>query len=146
MRALKATLAAFCLVLLLSAPASAYDKNVDQATATAIQDVINSQIEAFRRDDAKAAFAHASPAIQHMFGNAENFIQMVRQGYQAVYRPRYVEFSHLAQVESNRFVQHVVLEGPDGVMVMAVYGMLRDRKGTWRINGVVTAQLPRKSA
>ncbi len=146
MRALKAALAAFSLVVLLSAPVSAYDRNVDPATAEAIKDVINSQLDAFQRDDAKAAFAHASPAIQHMFGNAENFIAMVRQGYQAVYRPRYVEFSHLARVESNRFVQHVVLEGPDGVMIMAVYRMLRDRKGTWRINGVYTAKLPRQSA
>ena len=44
---------------------------VSAADQAAIRDVIQSQVEAFRRDDGAAAFGYASPSIQGMFGRSE---------------------------------------------------------------------------
>ena len=52
------------------------------------------QQEAFRHDDAAAAYAEAAPAIRSIFSSAETFIGMVRQGYAPVYRNRRFEFAH----------------------------------------------------
>jgi len=98
-----------------------------------IRDVINRQIEAFRRDDAAAAFAFASPTIQEMFGTAANFLSMVRQGYPKVYRPRELRFGKLEAVDG-KLLQRVLVTGPDGTLVTAVYEMI-EIDGRWRING-----------
>ena len=56
--------------------------------------VINAQLEAFRRDDANAAYSLAAPEIRSLFRTPGEFMRMVRTGYKAVYRPRSVRFLH----------------------------------------------------
>lgn len=107
----------------------------------AIRGVIESQLEAFRRDDGEGAFAHASPNIRAMFGDAATFLRMVRTGYPPVYRPREVEFRSLA-VEDGRLTQRVLLVGPDGAPVIARYFMERQADGSWRIGGCVLESAP----
>lgn len=71
-------------------------KPVDNEVKTQTQRVIESQLQAFARDDAEAAFAHASPAIQSQFKTPQRFMAMVQQGYRVVYRHqtvRYVAFA-----------------------------------------------------
>ena len=70
---------------------------------------------------------------------------MVRTSYQAVYRPRKVEFRDLAP-ETGRLVQRVLLVGPDGVPVVAVYLMQQQPDGTWRIDGCVFERPPEAAA
>ena len=69
-----------------------------------------------------------------MFGTAANFLDMVRRGYQPVYRPRSVEFATLG-VEDGVVVQRVELIGPDGLAYTARYSMERQADGLWRISG-----------
>ena len=104
--------------------------------AAAIRAVISDQLAAFRRDDGEAAFAFAAPAIREKFGDAANFLRMVREGYGPVYRPREVEFGALS-AEDGRLVQRVLLVGPDGVPVTALYFMERQPDGSWKISGCV---------
>ena len=52
------------------------------------QRVIAGQIEAFRADDGPAAYGYAAPAIKKIFPSPEIFMEMVRNGYRPVYRPR----------------------------------------------------------
>jgi hypothetical protein len=107
----------------------------------AIRSVIERQLDAFAHDDGEAAFGFASPAIRGMFGSAEIFMAMVREGYRPVYRPRSVSFNQL--VEANgALVQLVDLVGPDGVPVTAAYEMLLLPDGTWRINGCTLLRGP----
>lgn len=101
---------------------------------TAIREVIQAQVDAFRRDDGAAAFALASPGIQQMFGTPEIFMDMVRQGYQPVYRPRRFEFEGIVTLGSQP-AQMVAVVGPDGRSVVAVYPMKRLPDGSWRIDG-----------
>ena len=104
------------------------------ADRAAIRDVIEAQVEAFRRDDGEAAFSLASPTIRRMFGTAEIFMDMVRQGYQPVYRPRRFDFDGIVSVEGQP-AQKVDVVGPDGRPVIAIYPMTRLPDGSWRIDG-----------
>ncbi|SME93789.1 protein of unknown function [Tistlia consotensis] len=120
--------------LLAAAPARAQD-------AEAIRAVIGQQLDAFRRDDGGAAFSYASPGIQARFGNAATFMEMVRAGYPAVYRPLEVEFRKLS-LEDGKAVQEVYFVGADGKAALALYLMERQPDGSWRINGVRMVALP----
>ncbi len=104
------------------------------ADRQAIQTVINNQMAAFKRDDADQAFSFAAPSIQRMFGSAETFIAMVRQGYQPVYRPSQVRFADLAY-QDGVLIQTVRMVGPDGAPVTALYSMEQQADGSWKIAG-----------
>ena len=108
---------------------------------TDIQKVISDQIAAFQRDDGVEAFSYASPGIRRMFGDAENFMRMVRQGYPSVYRPQSFEFQEVVEIEG-RLVQDVLFVGPSGEVEIGSYLMERQPDGSWRINGVVMRKAP----
>lgn len=101
----------------------------------AIRKVIESQLEAFRRDDAAGAFAFASPKIQEIFGDPATFMAMVQAGYQPVYRPRRFAFQDLKELRGQP-AQEVFFVGPDGKEVLGIYVMDRQPDGRWRIDGV----------
>jgi hypothetical protein len=110
-----------------------------QDAAAAVRAVIERQLDAFRRDDAAEAFSYATPGIRDMFGSPDNFLLMVRAQYQAVYRPRSVEFRDF-YVMHGEARQVVALVGPDGQPVHAVYHVQRQPDGAWRINGCVLVE------
>lgn len=132
MRALAAL--AFAFGVLLSLAVSAQDSALTEQDRTQIRAIIGKQVEAFRADDEAAAFGYASPAIQRMFGTPELFMDMVRQGYQPVYRPRVFDFREIVTLDGEP-AQKVHVVGPDGRPVTAYYPMLRMPDGSWRING-----------
>ncbi|OUL34351.1 DUF4864 domain-containing protein [Nostoc sp. 106C] len=109
---------------------------ITDSDSVAIRYVIERQLEAFQKDDTAGAFAFASPEIQAQFRNPENFIQMVRLGYPAVYRPRSVFFDKITTIHG-KITQLVLLLGPDGVPVRALYLMQKQSDTTWKINGCV---------
>lgn len=137
----------FLAFLLLSAilstalvmPASGQTTDLPEADGNAIVAVIQSQLSALQADQAVKAFSYASPGIQSMFGTPDRFMQMVRSGYPAVYRPREVRFLDLV-IEQGRLAQRVLFVGPDGVPVLAYYYMERQPDGSWRISGVTLRQ------
>ncbi len=119
------------VMLSLALPAAAQVSPSDQ---TAIRDVIEGQLEAFRRDDGDAAFGYAAPSIRNMFGSSETFMDMVRQGYRPVYRPRVFEFREIVTLHG-MVTQKVHVIGPDGRPVTAFYPMTQQPDGSWRIEG-----------
>lgn len=120
------------LILGLAMPLCAQD--LSAADRSAIRDVIRSQVDAFQRDDGERAFGYASPSIRGMFGTSDVFMDMVRQGYQPVYRPRVFDFREIVTLHG-QVTQKVHVVGPDGRPVTAYYPMVRLPDGTWRING-----------
>lgn len=107
---------------------------VTDSDSTAIRFVIEQQLQAFQQDNADEAFAFASPEIRTQFQTAENFLKMVKTGYLPVYRPRSVLFENITTIQGN-ITQLVLLMGPDGVPVRALYLMSKQPEGIWRING-----------
>jgi hypothetical protein len=99
-----------------------------------IRAVINRQIDAFRRDDARGAFALVSPDVQEAFGTPERFLDVVRVSYRAVYRPTHVAFLGLTVIGPDA-VQQVELTDRSGKLWHAYYAMQRLKDGSWRTNG-----------
>ena len=126
------------LLILLTGDLSAHAST----EADRIQGVISAQIEAFRKDDRDAAFAIATPEIQAKFRDAANFMRMVAGAYPQVYRPRNVVFLDLVEGDA-RLVQRVLITGPEGRAVLALYEMQKI-DGAWRINGCVLTAPPEK--
>ena len=136
----------FALMALLSLPATAraQDASSGPSDAAAIRAVISAQLDAFQHDDGNAAYSYASPTIQTLFHDADTFMEMVRTGYQPVYRARDVEFRDLGPI-GGRLVQQVYMVGPDGKPVLALYEMQKQPDGSWKINGCYLTQPPDQS-
>jgi hypothetical protein len=127
--------AALALIAALgSASAAAQQAPISEADRSAIRSIIEGQEDAFRRDDGATAFGYASPAIREMFGTPDVFMDMVRQGYPMVYRPRLFDFAEIV-MKDGRPTQKVRVIGPDGRHHTAFYPMTQLPDGTWRIDG-----------
>lgn len=107
-----------------------------------IRAVITAQVDAFRADDGKAAFAIAAPEIQKKFRDAPTFLAMVAAAYPQVYRPAKIVFLDLVEADG-KLVQRVLMTGPKGQTVMALYDMVQI-DGQWRINGCALVAAPGK--
>lgn len=102
--------------------------------AGSAQAVISSQIEAIGRDDADAAYSYAAPAIQGLFTRPDIFMNMVRQGYAPLVRPKRVEFGKSAGSDG-KIAQHVHIVDSDGVAWEALYTLEQQPDGTIKITG-----------
>jgi Domain of unknown function (DUF4864) len=118
------------LLISLAAPARAVD---DVAAA---QGVIRSQVEAFSRDDAAAAYSHAAPAIQEIFPQADIFMSMVRSLYAPVYRHKSFDFGE-ARVSDGTIAQRVHIVDADGIPWEALYTLELQPDGSVKITGCV---------
>jgi hypothetical protein len=123
----------------IRAPAAA-DAGLANRDQAAIRTTIESQLAAFQRDDGAAAFSYAAPSIQEKFGTPENFMAMVRIGYEPVYRPREVEFHEIAVLEDGP-TQEVLLVDRNGIAYLAYYLMQQQPDGRWLINGCVLRRI-----
>ena len=109
-------LALLGLIVGLAVAAQAQQPDVSPSDQTAIREVIQGQVDAFRRDDGAAAFGYASPMIQGMFGQSDVFMEMVRQGYRPVYRPQVFDFREIVEM-NGEIAQKVHVVGPDGCLL-----------------------------
>ena len=117
--------------------ASGADPKVSKAEWQAIKRVISEQLTAFKSGNGGKAFGYATPAIQAQFGDAENFLAMVRGAYAALLEARYTEFLEGAVIDGV-IVQPLRLIAPDNTVRVALYTMEKQR-GNWRISGCVIA-------
>ena len=109
-------IAVILLVLLGSVTGKADQKD----SAAAMRSVIQTQLDAFARNDAVKAYAQASPRIRSIFPTTEHFMTMVRQEYSALIAPAVVSFLGVID-HSGRPVFQVLVEGRDGRRWMAFY-------------------------
>jgi len=122
--------ASLLAVLAAFAPARADD-------AASARDVIESQINAFLSDDMDAAYSFAAPAIKQLYPDQSRFFDMVKRGYEPVYRPGNFAFGRSkAAADGAGIVQEVIIQGPDGQDWTALYSLERQPDGTLKINGV----------
>ena len=129
------------LVALLLLPTSNATRAQGTGESAAIRAVIASQLQAFGRDDGPGAFAFASPTIRSKFQTPEIFMDMVRRHYAPVYRPSEVSFQDLLAGPRGP-VQEVLLVGPGGEVVKALYFMQQQPDASWKINGVQLVKAP----
>ena len=103
----------------LAPAAFAADPAVPVPSAKAVQLIVRAQLDAFANDDAKRAFSYAALTIQQMFGNPDNFLDMVRTTYPVVYRPKSVTFL-TPKPQGKEIVQPVHMTDDQGASWLAV--------------------------
>ena len=110
-----------------------------------IRRIISAQIAAFGIDDAEGAFSFAAPRIASKFGSPEQFLRMVREHYDPVYRPREVAFREIDE-RGDLPAQIVLVVDQQGEAHIALYPMERQDDGTWRIAGCLLRPAPDDAA
>jgi hypothetical protein len=105
----------------------------------AAQSIIQSQEEAFSRDDAAAAYTFAAPAIKSWYRTPETFMSMVRNGYAPVYRHRSFEFGE-ATISDGKIKQQVNIIDADGVAWEALYTLEPQSDGTLKISSCILSK------
>jgi hypothetical protein len=127
------------LLLLLVATALPSTAAADDPADGARQ-IIEQQIEAFLKDDATAAYAFAAPGIKARYPDKNAFFDMVKKSYQPVYKPGNYAFGRSVSLKGGETILHeVLIEGRDGKDWKAIYQLLRQPDGSYRIGGVVIA-------
>ena len=132
------------VVILLTLLGSLTGKADQKGHAAAMRSVIQAQLDAFARNDAVKAYAHASPEIRSIFPTTEHFMGMVRQDYSALIAPAFVSFLGVVD-DSGQPVFQVLVEGRDGRRWMAFYTMVQLDDASWRIGGCFLTKLPEES-
>jgi len=119
------------LVLIFALLAGASARADDVATA---QDIIRAQEQAFGRDDARAAYSYAAPAIREIFPAPDIFMSMVQNGYPPVYRHKSFEYGD-SKSEGSRIAQHVHIIDANGEAWEALYTLEQQADGSYKITG-----------
>jgi Domain of unknown function (DUF4864) len=134
-------------VLIFLCATSAQGQPVNPNDARAVRQVIEAQLDAFRRDDAKGAFSYATASIRSMFETPDNFLRMVKSQYPMVYRPAGVAFGEVRVIDG-QLTQTVVFTDSENQRWLALYPMERLADGkTWRIDGCIVERVepPKRS-
>ena len=138
-------LAAACVALAWrDAFAQALPPAVSKSDWIAIKRVITEQLAALRKGDAARAFGYAAQGIRSQLGDADTFMQMVRNGYGDLLAARYTEFLEGAVID-DAVIQPLRLVGADNTVRVALYTMQKDGR-RWRIAGCVIAPSTVKAA
>ena len=132
---MKHVFAAAMLLALSMMPGFAQDARSGEVTQT-----IQSQLDAFQKDDFSTAFTYASPGIKRLFGTPDRFGAMVRNGFPMVWRPSEVQFLEFKDV-GGRVSQTVLFRDASGVPTVLQYFMVETPAG-WQIDGVQPVQAP----
>lgn len=100
----------------------------------AIHRAVRSQIEALVNDDAARAFDLATEDTRSRLGSPDNFLRIIKEKYDPVYRHRMALYSP-PQIVLGKVYQAVRLTDLDSHVWVAIYLMHKDEQGTWKIDG-----------
>jgi hypothetical protein len=138
-RSLHSALMAMLLVLFV---APSWAGAIAETDRLAMQQVIESQLDAFAADRGEDAYSYAAPVVKSVFPNVDSFMAMVKGGYQPVYRNTAREFVESSVNSAGRSVIRVRLTALDGKRYEALYTMQQQPDGTWKIAGCVLIVIP----
>ena len=104
-----------------------------------IRSAVQSQIEALTNDDAVKAFDLTTEDARNRLGSPDNFLRMIKEKYDPVYRHRMALYSS-PQIVLGKVYQAVRLTDLDSHVWVAIYLMHKDEEGTWKIDGCQLVQ------
>lgn len=129
---LMAWLAGLLAAWMLLGPAHA--AGLSAADEKNVRAVVQGQLTALARDDARKAFSYAAPNVREAVGTAEGFLALVRRSYPMVYRPASVAFLK-PESKDGLVIQRVQMLDDQGNAWLAIYSLQRQKDKTWRITG-----------
>jgi Domain of unknown function (DUF4864) len=128
--------AALAFTFLVAFCASAFAQDaVPDADTKATQQVIGEQIEAFKAGDGAKAYSYAAPSIKQVFTTVDIFMNMVQSGYMPLYKPESYVFGSNTII-SGQVHQEVLVTDAQGKQWQAVYTLMRQEDGSWKVTGV----------
>lgn len=134
---MKRLLAAATLLVGLAGPwwtsAAAID-SITTADAIAIHEVVQSQLEAFLNDDADSAFQLATPEKRMLIGSPDNFLRLIKEEYNPIYRYQRAIFSAPEVVDGDAIQIVRVTDGNSRVW-LAIFWMQQEEDSSWKIDG-----------
>lgn len=107
---------------------------ITTADAVAIHEVVSSQLNALAADDAEGAFELATPARRMQIGTADNFLQMIKEQYNPIYRNMRIIFLAPAVVDGDA-IQVVHITDRESHVWVAIFWMQQREDSKWRIDG-----------
>lgn len=114
--------------------------HVTTQSEQAIINVIHSQLNAFKEGRYDLAYTHASDSIQSHFPDQRTFRSMVENGYGVLLNPLHVRFNGIdRRFESALYRVEIISH--DGQRWLALYSMIVNGKGIWKIDGCRLLQL-----
>jgi hypothetical protein len=124
------------LVLVSMSPSGAQQDAAPQPAQAPWQDVISSQIQAFRDHDAPAAFMYAGAGFHVRFPDAESFFAtIIGSGYSPIMESTSHSFGEYRMVGTAGVIQLVRLVGKDQQLYGALYQLTKEQDG-WRVQAV----------
>ena len=108
--------------------------DITTADAIAIHEVVQSQLEALSNDDAASAFELATPEKRMLIGSPDNFLRLIKEEYNPIYRYQRVMFSRPEVVNGDAIQMVRVTDGYSKVW-LAVFWMQQGEDSAWRIDG-----------
>ena len=130
-------LAAVLLAVGIGGSAAAFS----DADRSAVQSVIAQQLDAFLAEDGAAAYSFAAPGIKQMFPTQDIFMELVRRGYQPVYRSRSHAFGELKETAAG-LEQIVDIVDAAGEFWTARYTLEKQPDGSWKITSCMLLKKP----
>ena len=130
---------AMMLVLLQAFAVPAHAQALSSADEKSVRAVVEGQLAAFAKDNAKKAFSFAAPNVREAVGNAPDFLNMVRRDYPVVYRPASVAFLKVEGKDGDA-IQRVQMLDASGNSWLALYSLARQKDKSWRITGCVVVE------
>ena len=104
-----------------------------------VRAVVDGQLAALAKDDAKKAFSYAAPSVREAVGSAADFLSMVRRDYPVVYRPASVAFLKPERMDDD-VVQRVQMTDTSGNAWLAIYSLHQQKDKSWRITGCAVVE------
>lgn len=129
---LMAWLAGLLAAWMLLGPAHA--AGLSAADEKNVRAVVQGQLTALARDDARKAFSYAAPNVREAVGTAEGFLALMRRSYPVVYRPASVAFLK-PESKDGLVIQRVQMLDDQGNAWLAIYSLQRQKDKAWRITG-----------
>ncbi len=128
---------ALLVLQLLALPVQA--QSLTAADEKNVRAVVEGQLAAFAKDDAKKAFSFAAPNVREAVGDAPAFLAMVKRDYPVVYRPGSVAFLQV-EGKDGEALQRVQMLDAAGNSWLALYSLQRQKDKSWRITGCVVVE------
>lgn len=97
-----------------------------------IRQVIQTQLDAFQRDDGEASYALAAPSVKERFPTPEAFNKMVRDNYSPIYNLREVKFL-TPSIAQGRILQGIQFLSEENQLLLAVFTLERQTDKSWKI-------------
>ena len=135
---------ALAISILLTTPLAMADDSLTDEDIKAAQQVIVSQISAFKADDYESAYFFAAPNVKQSFPSVSAFKGMVKSGYKPLYQ--HTSFLFGKGTSSNSEVyQEIIVNDESGQLWQFIYTLGKQQDQSWKITSVVMRRYEGKS-